>query len=217
MGEKTDPAEYEAWYHTPRGRWIGNQEFSLIMDLMRPVHGQTLLDVGCGTGYFSRRFSETGLDVTGIDPDPAMIHYARTQMGEVRYLESCAEQLPFEDNSFDYTAAVTSLCFVTEPLIALADMWRVSRHGVVLGLLNRNSLLYRKKHDTGGGYQGARWDTWPTVRDWIGQLTPQVSEYKYKTAILLPNGGMLARLTEHLFADTLPWGGFLAVYIAKRD
>lgn len=210
-----DPAAYEAWYHTPRGSWIGERESSLLLDLMRPAHGQTLLDAGSGTGYFSRCFAAAGLAVTGIDPDPAMASYARTQTGTVDYIEGIAEQLPFEDDSFDYATAVTSLCFVKEPVTALAEMWRVSRHGVALGLLNRNSLLYVKKHDK-GEYAGARWDTWPVVRQWIAQLAPQAVAHRHKTAILLPNSGMLAHIVEYLLSGMLPWGGFLAVYLVKR-
>ena len=65
----TDPAAYEAWYHAPRGAWIGDREFSLLTSLLHPQPGASLLDVGCGTGWFSRRFAEFGLRVTGIDPD----------------------------------------------------------------------------------------------------------------------------------------------------
>jgi hypothetical protein len=42
----TDPAAYEAWYHTPRGAWIGGLESALLLRLLQPHPGQTLLDVG---------------------------------------------------------------------------------------------------------------------------------------------------------------------------
>ncbi len=210
-----DPAAYEAWYHTPRGGWIGEREAGLLLALMRPVVGKTLLDVGCGTGYFSRRFADAALKVTGIDPHESMIDYAQTQGGIVDYVEGRAECLPFEDGSFDYSAAVTSLCFVAEPASALAEMWRVSRFGVVLGLLNRHSLLYRQKRGK-GAYAGARWDSWQVVSQWIAQLVPSAVGYRYKTAIAFPRGGLISRLVEPLFTGSSPWGGFLAVYIAKR-
>lgn len=62
------PADYDAWYDTPRGSWIGAREFALMADLLGAHSGETLLDIGCGTGWFSRRFArEAGLSVTGID------------------------------------------------------------------------------------------------------------------------------------------------------
>ena len=72
------PDEYEAWYETARGHWIAQREFDLMMRLLRPPAGSTLLDVGCGTGHFTRRFAAAGLHVTGLDPDAAMLDYAPT-------------------------------------------------------------------------------------------------------------------------------------------
>ena len=210
----TDAAAYEAWYHTPRGAWIGQQELSLLLKLMQPTHGQSLLDVGSGTGYFSRAFADAGLKVTGIDPNPDMIHFAQAQTDTVSYVQGDARQLPFADKHFDYCSAVTSLCFVDQPAKALAEMWRVSRRGIVLGLLNRNSLLYRNKYNT-GSYRGARWDDRAAVAQWIAQLTPPATGYRYKTAVFFPGGGSLSRVAEQLLPRSLPWGGFLAVYIFR--
>lgn len=145
MSNMTDPVAYEAWYHTRRGRWIADHEFSLLQRLLNPALNTTLLDVGCGTGYFTRRFSRLGLSVTGIDPDENALDYARQQNSNITYLQGSALNLPFQANSYDYTSAITSLCFITDPVQALQEMWRVSRHGMVLGLLNRHSILHRMK------------------------------------------------------------------------
>ncbi len=209
-----EPVHYEAWYHSPRGRWIAGREFALLQALLPARAGDRLLDVGCGTGHFSRRFQAAGLQVTGLDPDPAMLAFAVAQTDGVHYLQGRSERLPFADGEFDYACAITSLCFVKDPVRALAELWRVSRHGVVLGLLNRHSLLYRQKRGS-GSYKGARWDTWEDVRAWIGALSPKPAVVKHRTAILLPAGGRLARGLEALLPAALPWGGFLALYIGK--
>jgi ubiquinone/menaquinone biosynthesis C-methylase UbiE len=147
--------EYEAWYQTARGRWIAGREFDLMRRLLNPPAGATLLDVGCGTGHFSRRFAGAGLRVTGLDPDPAMLEYARRLDGGVDYLRGTAKALPLPDDAYDYVTAVTSLCFITDAPGALREMWRVARRAVLLGLLNRRSLLYHQKHGR-GTYRGAR-------------------------------------------------------------
>jgi len=54
------PAEYDAWYDSPRGRWIGETEFRLLQRLLALRPGETLLDVGCGSGWFTRRFAAAG-------------------------------------------------------------------------------------------------------------------------------------------------------------
>ncbi|MGW8248242.1 MAG: class I SAM-dependent methyltransferase, partial [Acidiferrobacterales bacterium] len=188
-------AEYNAWYHTRRGAWIANAEFNLMMSMMQPPAGSSLLDVGCGTGHFSRRFAQAGLQVTGMDPDNNALAFAKHQSVDIDYCEGEAQHLPFRDASFDYCSAVTSLCFIDDVNTALREMWRVSRKGVVLGLLNRRSLLYREREQH-PGYIGARWDSASDARQWGQQLLMPVSDIRIKTAINFPGGNHLARIVE---------------------
>lgn len=210
-----DPATYEAWYHTPRGHWIGEREFFLLRDLLGASAGATLLDVGCGTGYFTRGFAEMGLAVTGIDTNPAALEFARKQDSSIQYMQGNALALPFPDNAFDYTMAVTSLCFVDEPRQAFREIWRVTRHALALGLLNRHSLLYRSKQGQ-GGYRGARWDTAGEVtNEWLPELSPPPESIALRSAIFFPQGTRLAQWSERWLPNTLQWGGFLAVGLNK--
>jgi len=216
MSSITDPADYEAWYQTPRGHWIGDREFILLQQLLKPKARTSLLDVGCGTGHFSRRFAGLGLSVTGVDPNPAVLKFAMTQGGNIRYMQGNALELPFADNSFEYTVAVTSLCFIEDPLQALREMWRVTRHTLALGLLNRRSLLHWKKQGQ-GSYSGARWDTAGEVmKEWIPLLTPAPKKIGVRSAIFLPQGTRFARLSEQWLSCSLLLGGFLAVGLSHR-
>ena len=207
-------AAYDAWYQSARGSWIGQQEFAKLVKLFPPKVGQSLLDVGCGTGYFSQCFQQSGLQVTGLDPDTAMIEFAKAKEGQVKYIEGDAQALPFADNSFDYCSAITSLCFVKEPEKAIAEMLRVSRHVVMLGLLNRHSLLHLKKQNS-ASYQGARWDTVADVQQWCHKIKPEV-KIMIKSAVLIPSAGILARAFETLLPDYFPCASFLAVGIEKK-
>ena len=212
---KPTAAEYNAWYHTRRGAWIAKAEFGLMMSMMQPAPGRSLLDVGCGTGHFSRRFAQAGLHVTGIDPDKDALDFARDQSTNINYRAGDVRDLPFGGASFDYCSAVTSLCFVDDMAVALREMWRVSRKGVVLGLLNRNSLLYRErsKHP---GYRGARWDSADDARAWLQYLSSPEVDIEVKTAIFFPSGNALARAMEKLLPASLPLGAFLAVYYSRH-
>lgn len=213
MSLNQEPHQYEAWYHTQRGAWIGDTEYSLLMSLLQPPSGATLLDVGCGTGYFSRRFAAAGLQVSGIDPDQAAIDFARAQSNDCHYLQGSAADLPFDDGAFAYCAAVTSLCFINDVETAIQEMWRVSRCGIVLGLLNRYSLLYRQKRGR-GGYAGARWDAAADVRRWFRDLDiGLVPRLAY--AVFLPGGSAFARATEAFLPASLPFGSFMAVSLEK--
>ncbi len=208
-----NPEEYEAWYQTARGSWIAGREFDLMTRLLNPSAGATLLDVGCGTGHFSRRFSAAGLRVNGLDPDPAMLEHARRLGGGVDYLRGTATELPLPDSAYDFVTGVTSLCFIADAPSALREMWRVARRAVLLGLLNRHSLLYYQKHSR-GAYRGARWDTPAEVRRWTKLLEP-APQITVRSAIFLPGGGVLARAAEVVLPGALPWGGFLAIVLYK--
>jgi SAM-dependent methyltransferase len=208
------PAEYEAWYHTARGNWIGTTEFALLQTLLQPETNETLLDVGCGTGYFTRRFAQQGLQVTGIDPDAAMLAYAQSQNSNITYLQGSALILPFADRHFDYVSAITSLCFIDDPLAALREMWRVCRKSVVLGLLNRHSLLYWQKHQR-GAYRGARWDTAAELRSWCQQLNPPPENIKIRSVMVWPAGNRIARVLEVVWPNVIPLGGFMTIAIFK--
>lgn len=203
------PAQYDAWYNTPRGRWIGDREFEQLRTMLNPVPGETLLDVGCGTGYFSRRFArEAGLKVTGVDIDPDMIAFARVQAPEIEFALGNAERLSFADSSFDHVIAVTSLCFVADEQRAVSEMKRIARSRLVLGLLNRNSLLYRQKR-RGQSYAGARWHSRAEARELLEDAGCE--DISLKSAVFVPEGSLPTRMIERLLPSQLPFGGFLAV------
>ena len=208
-----NPASYEAWYRTPRGRWIGQAEYALLRSMLRPAPGASLLDIGCGTGYFTRRFaSEAGGPVIGLDPDRAWLRYAQQHAAHrEQYVAGRAEALPFPDGSFDYTVSVTAFCFVSDPQQALRELARVTRRRFVLGLLNRHSLLYLQKGRRGGsgGYRGARWHTPAEARALLRAIP--AANTRVRSAILMPGGHRLARITEAACPRALPLGGFLTV------
>ncbi len=207
-----DPNEYDDWYQTPRGRWIGETEYQLLHTLLAPAAGERLLDVGCGTGYFSRRFARAGSTVTGVDADPAMLRVAQARAGRgERYLAGDARALPFPDRSFDLAISVTALCFIPEQRQALAEILRVTRRSFAIGLLNRHSLLYLQKGRGGGrgAYRGAHWHTAAEVRALLAGLP--VQNVTLRTAVLIPTGSRLARLGERFLGGRIPGGAFLVV------
>lgn len=209
------PEQYEAWYATRRGAWIGEEEYRLIASLLAPRPGETLLDVGCGTGYFTRRFATDAAikNVIGADIDPDTLRFAAGQSAHgVSFVAADARQLPFRDKSFDLVVGITSLCFIRKEKQALREMLRVARRRVVLGLLNRHSLLYLAKGRRGGlgAYHGAHWHT-PAEALRLFDGLP-VLHAGLGTAIIMPGGKPWSRRLEPLLLRWLPrCGAFIAV------
>ena len=206
-----DAAEYDAWYQTPHGSWIGDIEFRLLTELLAPEEGETLLDVGCGTGYFARRFArECGQSVVGLDPNPAWLRFARskTAAGEA-YIAGNGVALPFPDRSFDRSIAIASLCFVKDQRRFMNEMVRVTRKRFAIGLLNRAGPLYRQKgrHGGSGAYRGAHWHTAAEIRALLDGLP--VANLVIRTGVFLPSGGWPGRWAERVLPRCLPWGSFL--------
>ncbi|MBF8269797.1 MAG: methyltransferase, partial [Gammaproteobacteria bacterium] len=73
-----DAASYDRWYESPRGRWIGQREVELLLQVLAPQPGESLLDVGCGTGYFTRALAAAvDGEIAGVDINREWIDYAR--------------------------------------------------------------------------------------------------------------------------------------------
>jgi len=53
-----------------------------LLDWLKPQPGETILDLGCGTGDLTARILEAGATVIGLDADPAMIDAARARLGD---------------------------------------------------------------------------------------------------------------------------------------
>jgi len=207
-----NPVEYDAWYATPRGRWIGETEYALAARLLAARPGDSLLDVGCGTGWFSRRAAADDLVTTGLDSNPAWLDYARAHSSPaLSWVEGDARDLPFADASFDHVLSIAALCFVDDERQAVAEIVRVARRRFAIGWLNRSSLLYREKGKDGGrgAYQGARWHTAREVRTLFSGLS--VRKLTVRSAIFLPSGTSWAKLLEQDVPAALPWGGLLVV------
>lgn len=205
-----DAAAYDAWYATPRGRWIGEAEYELAERQLEAQPGDSLLDVGCGTGWFTRRAATDDLVATGLDPNPDWLEYARAHSGPaLNWVEGDARALPFADASFDHVLSIAALCFIDDERQAVAECVRVARRRFAIGWLNRNSLLYRHKGSGGGSgaYRGARWHTASEVRGLFSGLP--LRKLKLRSAIFLPSGRYCARWLEQLVPDGLPWGGLL--------
>lgn len=112
--------------------WLGESWTWLLQSKVlggkAPERVPTALDVGCGPGLVMELLSPY-LDVQGIDIDPDMV--AASNARGQRALVARAEELPFEDGSFDLVYCSFLLLWTPDPVQVVSEMARVSRDWVI--------------------------------------------------------------------------------------
>jgi ubiquinone/menaquinone biosynthesis C-methylase UbiE len=196
-------AAYEAWYIT-KGKKAADAEKALLKSIIAQFHNaQTILEVGCGTGYFTSWFAELGLRAAGLDHSKPIIREAY-ENHHFPIIQGDAIALPFQKQSFDLVALITSLEFIALPDQALIEAIRVSRQGLILGVINKFSLLGRRYRKKGGAIWGkARLFSPGELINMLKPIVPKNSRIKYKTTLLPLFPG----------ASKLPWGGFIGLAV----
>ncbi len=134
-------ARYEGWYGTPHGRRVDRSERALIAWLLGWFPGaRRVLEIGCGTGHFTRWLAARGYVAIGLDRSPAMLREAQAHAKGGPVLLADAHRLPLRDHAVDVSALITTLEFLDSPHLALKESIRVASRGLVLVVLNRCSL-----------------------------------------------------------------------------
>ena len=100
-------------------------------EVLAGARGRTI-DIGAGTGANLGLFPEN-VEVVMAEPDPHMAKRLRRKLAEagsdIELIEAGAEQLPFENGSFDTAVFTLVLCTVPDPAAALAEATRVLKPG----------------------------------------------------------------------------------------
>lgn len=175
--------DYEDWY-TDQGRRADRLEKALLEWLIGHFQDPiTILDVGCGTGHFTRWFESIGLRAAGLDISSAMLAEARRH-GLRDAVQGDALHLPFEDEAVDLVAMITTIEFLEDPLIALREATRVARKGVFLGVINRESWIGRVYQQQGGPtWQSAQFFTPDELVQMLGVIKDSASDSFWRTTL----------------------------------
>jgi len=102
--------------------------------------GMRVLDVAAGTGNASIPAAQSGASVTASDLTPALLEAGRSRPEaeglDLEWVEADAENLPFEDESFDVVMSSIGVMFAPHHQAAADELVRVCRAGGTLGLLS---------------------------------------------------------------------------------
>jgi SAM-dependent methyltransferase len=114
-----------------------------VVDAAGVQTGQQVLDVACGTGVLARtaadRVGPTGT-VVGLDVNAGMLAVAEREAPHLEWQAGPAEELPFDNDSFDAVVSQFGLMFFADKCAALKEMARVLRPGRRLAVAVWDSL-----------------------------------------------------------------------------
>ncbi len=115
-------------------------------DTQRQLH---ILEVGTGPGFFAIILAQAGFRLTAIDLTPAMLEAAKKNAGplskEIDFREMNAENLEFDDSSFDVIVSRNLTWNLPHPDKAYREWTRVLKKGGLL--LNFDANWYRYLYD----------------------------------------------------------------------
>jgi ubiquinone/menaquinone biosynthesis C-methylase UbiE len=103
-------------------------------------YGLRVLDVACGTGNLAIPAAKAGAQVTGVDIAPNLLDQARVRALDegltICFDQGDAEDLPYEDGSFDLVVTMFGAMFAPRPEVAAKELIRVCRPGGRIAMAN---------------------------------------------------------------------------------
>jgi SAM-dependent methyltransferase len=181
-------------------RLATQRSFDVILSAGQ-MAGRSVVDMGCGDGFYTTRFWDQGnlRALTAVDAAPAAIEVARGRAGTrpIRFQVADAHSLPFPDNSFDLALVQSILHHDDHPEDIIREAFRVAPvilihepNGNNFGLKIIEKLSrYHREH-------GERSYSSPSIRRWVREAggAPQWEKFAGFVAMFSPD--WLARLMK---------------------
>jgi 2-polyprenyl-3-methyl-5-hydroxy-6-metoxy-1,4-benzoquinol methylase len=167
----------------PIGALVAQGQADVLADMLGPVHGRTILDVGTGTGRAALLLAAAGAAVTGVDASEQMLAIARERAREtgapVAFQLGDAHALDFPSRSFDVAVSLRVLMHTPRWRQCIGELCRVAGHAVVFDYPSATStalvqsLGRRTAHAFGG-----RTEPYRVFLD--GQIRREIASHGYR-------------------------------------
>jgi len=124
--------EYEGWQRVA-DQYIDNwanltkKFIEPLLNAAKVSEDMKVLDLACGPGIVSEKIREKKAWPVGLDFSPGMIRLARLTYPQIEFYEGDAQQLPFEESSFDAVVMNFGMLHLPKPMQAMMEAWRVLR------------------------------------------------------------------------------------------
>lgn len=200
----------------------------VLYDAMRrlaPWDGQTLLDLGCGSGWWLPRYADEAASVIGVEPDETLLPLAAARDARVRVLHGSAEHIPLEDERVDVVHARFAYFFGAGREAGLTEVRRVLRPGgrlvVVANDLRQGEFAALLRAAGNTAEQAEKTDNWwasvgaARVEVMSGWQCPSPDELASILAVEFPGEVSAGWLAAHPRASGLTYGYLL--FAVGRD
>lgn len=135
--------EFNRWAEAGRGEGMEQDHLPItlpVLEKMRLGATDNVLDVGCGSGWLTRRIAQMVPEgrVVGMDVSDQMIRVARRtslEQDNVLYVTGEVGEIPWEANFFTQAISVESAYYWPEPAAGVKEIFRVLRPGGSLWML----------------------------------------------------------------------------------
>lgn len=126
--------EQQGWARCAKGYQesfvrLTTQTIPALVESLRIVRGERVLDVATGLGNVAAACNEAGANVFGLDFSSEMLEAGQKLHPQIQFQQGDAENLPFIDSSFDVVAMNFGILHLSEPEQAIREANRVLKPG----------------------------------------------------------------------------------------
>lgn len=130
----------EIWnWESPAGKIRWARRVKMLTDFIRP--DSSLLEIGCGTGYFTKEIVKTNAQIVAIDISPELVTIAKENVTatNVSFQIENAYDMTFEDNQFDYVVG-SSVLHHLDIKKAVSEAYRVVKKNGIIAFTEPNMM-----------------------------------------------------------------------------
>jgi len=198
--------DYEEWFK--EHKYVYELELEAVRHFI--PKGKKGIEIGIGTGRFAIPFNIR----EGVEPSGSMRDYS-LRLGLTVY-DGTAEELPLEDQSYDFALMVTTICFIDNVEEAFREVRRILKPGgrFIIGLVDKNSSLgkiYEKMKEQNKFYRYATFYSTDEVKKLL-------KENKFKSIEIIQT--VFGKLDEiqnpQMFKKGYGKGGFVVIKSIKE-
>jgi SAM-dependent methyltransferase len=236
--EHTDPTAERSWAPQDVTWGVFGVREDAIGSPLGDVAGLDVVELGCGTAYFSAQLAYRGARPVGVDPTPAQLATARRMQAAggpaFPLVEAPAERVPLPDASFDLAFSEYGASLWADPAMWLPEAARLLRPSGRLVFLTNSVIAYLCSPDVGlvgeslmrpqFGMYRVQWPDTPGTEyhlshgDWIRRLRASGFEIEDLIEIQAPEGATTPEYYDYVTADWARRWPAEEIWVAhKRD